>query len=51
MTNLTNNKLIGMVAIVLVMVLVLVSATIFLKQSKSEISENYCNALSLVDCK
>ncbi|EPI5727395.1 hypothetical protein ACS7VB_002582 [Enterococcus faecalis] len=51
MTNLTNNKLIGMVAIVLVMVLVLVTATIFLNQSKSEISENYCNALSLVDCK
>ncbi|WP_340071059.1 hypothetical protein [Enterococcus faecium] len=51
MTNLTNNKLIGMVAIVLVMVVVLVLATIFLNQSKSEISENYYNALSLVDCK
>ncbi|EHQ3681892.1 hypothetical protein JFK42_05975 [Enterococcus faecium] len=51
MTNLTNSKLISMVAIVLVMVVVLVLATIFLNQSKSEISENYCNALSLVDCK
>lgn len=51
MTNLTNYKLIGMVAIVLVMVVVIVSATIFLNQSKSEISENYCNALSLVDCR
>lgn len=50
MTNLTNNKLIGVIAIVLVVVVVLVSATIFLNQSKSEISKNYCNALSLVDC-
>lgn len=50
MTNLTNSKLIGIVAIVLVMVIVLVTAKIFLNQSKSEISENYCNALRLVDC-
>lgn len=50
MTNLTNSKLIGIVAIVLVMVIVLVTSTIFLNQSKSEISENYCNALRLVDC-
>ncbi|HCR2865858.1 hypothetical protein ACFJZE_13360 [Enterococcus faecalis] len=51
MTNLTNSKLISMVAIVLVMVVVLVTATIFLNQSKTEISKNYCNALSLVDCR
>ena len=50
MTNLTNNKLIGIVAISLVMVIVLVTSTIFLNQSKAEISKNYCNALSLVDC-
>ena len=50
MTNLTNSKLIGIVAIVLVMVIVLVTAKIFLNQSKSEISANYCNALGLVDC-
>ena len=50
MTNLTNSKLIGIVAIVLVMVIVLVTSTIFLNQSKAEINENYCNALSLVDC-
>lgn len=50
MTNLTNSKLIGIVAIVLVMVIVLVTSTIFLNQSKSEISENYCNALKLIDC-
>ena len=50
MTNLTNSKLIGIVAIVLVMVIVLVTSTIFFNQSKSEISENYCNALKLIDC-
>lgn len=50
MTNLTNSKLIGIVAIVLVMVIVLVTSTIFLNQSKSEISRNYCNALRLIDC-